>query len=113
MSMHNYACHAYTVEANQLTKLLPPAVQNEYTDLLYRGDWEGAQDLLKDHFPRQYSLPWLFVMDDEFESQDLEVGLIYAAWNLDDLYTVIPKSGLAYLRREGVSPQSTSWVAFG
>ncbi len=113
MSMRNYSNYGHTVKASELTKLLPEEVRAEYELFLKEGDWERGSELLAKHLPKQYPCPELFLMCEEYESEDLEEGEVYACWNQEDLFVITPKQGMIALEGCEVTPTPSRWVTWG
>jgi hypothetical protein len=113
MGMKNFSCHGYTVKASTLAVMLPEEHRARYTELSEGQDWEEAQKILDEHLPDDIAVPHLFLMYEEFESEDLETGEMYASWDTDELFEMIPLTGLELLRRYNVNPELNRWVAWG
>jgi hypothetical protein len=111
--MRNYGNHGHTVKASELTKLLPEDMREEYERLLGEGDWEGGTTFLWEHLPKQYPPPDLFLMCDEYESETLERGEVYACWDQKDLFVVTPKQEMMDLAAVGITPELNQWVTWG
>jgi hypothetical protein len=114
MSNHNYSCHGYTVKASELAPLLPEEHQSLYSTLVSNGDWEEAQKMLDDHLPSKgLPQPYLFLMEEEYESEDLEIGEMYASWDNNDLFEMVPRPELKALNRKNINPTLSRWVTWG
>lgn len=114
MSNRNNGYSGYTVKASELTKLLAPAFQTPYEELIEHGDREEAHKFLDinlpSHFPRPESVFWL---NDEDESDDLEIGEMYATFAESALFVKSPTLELENLKYCGVIPELSNWVIFG
>ena len=112
MSMRNFGNHGHTVLALKLTELLPTDKRLDYLNFLRTGDLDAAGDLLSENLPKKFPCPELFLMRDEYESEQLEVGEIYAMWNPADLFVITERPELKALKKKGIDPELSNWVSW-
>lgn len=119
MGMRNYANSGFVVPAKELANLLEePSERVEWLALL---DSENDMEKLENWFSSNLSpfssyahvAPTFFVLNDECESEDLEIGEVYAAFDEADLFEIIPSPALRRLQNRGVNPENKRWVTFG
>ena len=115
MSMNNYSCHGYTVRALILADLIPndKGQRDQFLGALKDHDVEEAQNIMDDELDGDLPLPFLFLMGDEWESEDLERGEIYASWDQEELYELVPLTALELLKQKNVNPELNRWVSWG
>lgn len=114
MSMHNTAASGHVLKASDLTKHLPRSIQEQYAKFVEEGDNESVETLLRDHLPRAFPpFESVFVMNDEWESDQLERGEMYVCFDESDLFTKTPTSQMLALERVHLSPTFSRWVTWG
>lgn len=116
--MRNYANHGYVVPAKDLGNLLTENEREMWTEMIEQAwsdglDTERLQEWLSEHLPPASPVPFLFVLNDECESEDLEIGEIYAQYDEADLFEMVPSRYMQGLQARGVNPQNLQWVTFG
>jgi hypothetical protein len=116
MGMHNYANTGYIVSAEKLKVLLPKNKQEKYLELL--DQWEDGEAVLE--FLNENMMEGIdvgptdmFKMTEDIESEDLEIGTIYAVFEEEDLYQSVPKPELKSLNGIGIKPEFGRWVTWG
>ena len=114
MGMRHYGNHGYTVKASELIVTMPGEHQDRFKTLVEEGDWEEAQNMIDEHLTVDIPIPYLFVMSDETHDSDgLEMGEMYAVWDTDELFEMIPLTGLELLKQQNINPELNNWVSYG
>jgi hypothetical protein len=114
MSMHNYANWGYVCKAKELVPLLSREKETEYLKLL-EGEFVTAEDI-KDFLDKTLTediVPEIFCLNDECESDDLEIGEFYACFDECDLFQKVRTPLCERLNSIGIGPQEARWVTFG
>ena len=113
MGMRNYANNGFVVPAKELANLLEePSKRVEWLAMLdSEDDIEKLEGWVATHL-REATVS-LFVLNDECESEDLEIGEVYAEFDEADLFEIVPSPYLHRLQFRGVNPENKRWVTFG
>ena len=116
MSSKNYANSGHVVEVKELTKLLSLTnpLLKEWETAIDECDWEKCNEFLMEHLPEQYPCPdECFSLNDECESEDLELSVVYAFWDRDTLFETVKRKETILLEFMGIKPEFGQWVTFG
>jgi hypothetical protein len=54
-----------------------------------------------------------FVLNDESESDGLEIGKVYAQFDEADLFEMTPSKFMLALNKIGIEPKDEQWVTWG
>lgn len=116
--MNNYANYGYVVKAIDLVPLLKTdGDKNEFREMI--DTMEPGYDLedIEEFFIRNmvdgYPRPCFFLLNDECESEDLEIGVLYAAFDQSDLFIPVKTPKHNELNYVGVRPEFKQWVTWG
>lgn len=107
MSMKENACSGYVVELNKLNHLIPDEYLEEYENFMDSIELEKLDELLGKVLQLNVNC---FQLNDDDNSDDLEVGTIYIRFDESDLYEKIEKPVLKELKDKGVKPQEANWA---
>ena len=116
MSMRHVGGYGYVVEVEKLASILPLSLIPKFQELCQAKDPMAIAEFLDENLINiggSCLCPDIFKLSEEDESDDLEVGKVYACWDVNDLYTLIPSTKLHELRAKGINPLERSWVKFG
>jgi len=115
--MNNYANHGYVVPATKLTVLLPNDKWTKFLDLVKENEpLPVILDELQEFYDSNstYTPPVeFFVLNDEAESDGLEIGKVYAMFDEADLFEMTPSKFMDALNKEGIHPKNEQWVTWG
>ena len=113
--MHNYANHGYVVKAMVLAPLLrTDEDRNEFRKMIELGeDPETIGEFFVNNMKSGYPIPEFFVLNDEDESDDMEIGELYAAFDESDLFVKVQTSNAIELNSIGITPELKQWVTWG
>ena len=116
--MHNIACSGYVVPADKLDSLLPKHLRKQFLEKLDNLEGESVEDLFewfcesagtdKDTLPSEF-----FKLSTEDESDDLELGTIYAYFGESDLFVLKPSAINKKLARLNIIPKRSYWTVWG
>jgi hypothetical protein len=117
MSMREYPTSGFVVKAEALIPLLPITNQQEAREIL--ADWLNEKwslcdylgDFLPEHFPRPVEVFELGAEDTPDE--EMERGVVYAVFDEDDLYEMVPTSKMQEMDANGAKPQYRNWSTWG
>lgn len=113
--MSNSAAFGYIVKASQLTSLLPQVQRAKYKRLIRQQDTESLDNLLGTHLPERCpDFESVFVVGDEWESEDLRRGEVYVEFSEDLLFKPREETfAMQFMRKVKAEPKMQRWVEFG
>jgi len=112
--MKSYACSGHVVKTESLTKLIPETKIEEWNKYLKENDNENCQTILEEFLPKQYPCPdSTFVPDDECETEDLELNVMYSYFDRESLFETVKKPALSSLQELNINPEFSQWVVWG
>ena len=117
MSMQDNPSGGFVVKAEALISLLPVENQQEAREIL--ADWLNEKwslcdyfcDFLPEHFPRPVEVFELGAKD--IPDSEMVRGVVYAIFDNDDLYEMVPTAKMQAMEANGVKPQYGSWKFLG
>jgi hypothetical protein len=117
MSMRNFANHGYVVKAIDLGKLMAPENAKRWVVIVEEHGstpWvEGdVPDELEKLLPAGSPVPFLFVPDEDTETEDLEIGEMYAQFDEADLFEMTPTPFMRLLNELSMRPENAQWVTY-
>lgn len=116
MSMNNYANHGYVVKVSDLAKFIPNAGRRaKFLTLVDEkaNDMEALAEAVDKYLPPGFPAMGLMILNDECESDDLEIGVPYAMFDEADLFEMTPSKFHENLNKNGVRPTMSQWVTWG
>jgi len=113
MSMHNYANSGYVVKVTDLMPLLSAHDRELLTKRLPEIDDEDLREFLDESLPVAFPFAGVFTLNDECETEDLEIGEKYVLFDEADLFEMTPSRFHEGLNAKGIKPKMSQWVTFG
>lgn len=114
--MRDIACSGYTINASELTKVLPKDIRDDYKRFIAKKDLESVRLLLFDYLPDEFPMfedVFIHGDDDDDDAGELEHGEMYVLFEETDLYTKTPTPELQAMEKEKIVPKFVRWTVWG
>ena len=115
MGMHNYANFGHVVKAITLAPLLKSdEARHEFREMIETGDDpEDIGEFFAKNMHDGYPVPTFLILNDECESDDMDLNELYAEFAQSDLYVMSRTGEHRGLNIAGIVPQLKQWVTWG
>ena len=113
MSMCHVGSSGYTVKVDDLLKIIPTENRKEFAEVCEFENDETILEYLNKILPSQYPKPKsVFILQDDDESEELEIGVLYAYFDESSLYVKKLTREGECLVLAGIKPTFNNWVNF-
>ncbi len=119
MSMREYPSSGYVISLDDLTKILPEALQDRYEELLDElddgdVDEEAIAAFLTENLSEKFPAFNIYrPSDEDTVDEPMEQGKYYAIFDEDDLYEKKPTPEHEAMLKLGIKPEFARWSVWG